>query len=113
VQHDRGGDGKFHQQAWKSKETADGTGDRSSGAMGAFVFPSRQFGVMHPDSNTQALAKSFINAPVDGRLCLRGESTKQGLDWHSHFGRNLHSETLGLEPSDCGLQFSVIRGGEV
>jgi hypothetical protein len=50
---------------------------------------------------------------VDGRLCLRGESTKQGLDWHSHFGRNLHGETLGLEPSDCGLQFSVIRGGEV
>jgi hypothetical protein len=64
VQHDRGRDWKFDQQAWKSKETADGAGDRSSGAMGAFVFPCRQPGAMHLDSDTQALAKSFINAPV-------------------------------------------------
>jgi hypothetical protein len=46
-------------------------------------------------------------------LCRRGESTKQGLDWHSHFGRNFHGETLGLEFGDCGLQFGVIRRGEV
>jgi hypothetical protein len=67
---------------------------------------------MHFDRDTQALAKSFINAPVYCRLCLRGESTEQGLDRHSHFGRNLHGETLGLEPGDRGLQFSVIGRGE-
>ena len=92
--------------------TADGAGDRSRGAMGAFVVPRRQSGAMHLDSDTQALGKSFINAPVYGRLCGPGESTEQGLDGHAHFGRNLHGKTLGLEFGDCALQISVIRWGE-
>jgi len=67
---------------------------------------------MHLHSDTQALPKSFIDTPVYRRLCRARESMEQGLDWHSHFGCNLHGETLGLELGDCALQFSVIGRGE-
>jgi hypothetical protein len=63
---------------------------------------------MHLNGKTQALGKSFIDAPVYGRLRGPGESTEQGLDRHPHFGRNLHGETLGLELGNCALQISVI-----